>query len=264
MGVDVEFTPAPVIARPVRTAEDVARIRVASQDEVAPFVGEAIQAIRAGSPVPLIGFAAAPLTLATYLVQGSGSKDFIAFRSWLRAEPALAVELLEKITQVTIGYLRMQVAAGAQAIQLFDSWAGLHDQAIYSEFGLPYIKRVLDSLGEESVPRGYFAVSVSHLTDLVATVPAEVIGVDWRTSLRTARAAIPGRTLQGNLDPAILMAPPEVIREHAERVLRAGLGGPHIFNLGHGVDQRTPVESVQVLLETVRGFDRTEGRGVQA
>ncbi|TDD89611.1 uroporphyrinogen decarboxylase [Actinomadura darangshiensis] len=257
MGVQVDFTPAPVIADPVRTAADVRRLRVPEQDEIAPFVSAAIQLIRADSPVPLIGFAAAPLTLATYLVQGSGSKHFMEFRSWLRTDPALASELLGKLTEVTIRYLRAQVAAGAQAVQLFDSWAGLHDIASYREFGAPSAAAVLGALVRPEVPRGYFAVHAAHLMDAVADLPAEIIGVDWRTPLRVARTTCPTRVLQGNLDPAVLLAAPDVVRRETERVLRDGLGGPHIFNLGHGVDLHTPEAGVHAVLEAVRDFDRT-------
>ncbi len=154
MGVDVDFDPGPVIREPVRTPEAVRRLRVPTSEEVAPFVAAAVRLVRQEHTVPLIGFAGAPLTLAAYLVQGSGgSADYPEFRAWLARNPELAHELLDKLTCVSIGYVRMQVDAGAQAIQIFDSWAGIHDERGYAEFGLPYAARVLNALDGLGVPR---------------------------------------------------------------------------------------------------------------
>jgi uroporphyrinogen decarboxylase len=258
MGVHIDFNPGPVIGEPVRSMEAVAQLRVPEADEIAPYVGEALRGLRRECPVPVIGFGGAPLTLVTYLVQGAGSKDYDTFRQFLRTHPSTAHALLEKVTEVTIRYLKMQVQAGAQAIQLFDSWAGLHDAEIYEEFGARYARRVLEALGEE-VPRAYIAVGASHLTPQMIALPIEILSVDWRQPLSQVRAQVPqGRklVLQGNLDPAALLAPKEVLGRIAERTLREGLGGPHIFNLGHGIMRQTPPEHVQHLLEVIRGFDR--------
>jgi uroporphyrinogen decarboxylase len=165
--------------------------------------------------------------------------------------------LLEKLTELTISYLRMQAASGAQAIQLFDSWAGLHDLATYREFAVPYHARIMEALAGSGAARIYFALGASHLTEAVAQIPCEAVGVDWRTDLHAARAAFGARALQGNLDPAVLYAGSEVITREAHRVLQAGLGGPHVFNLGHGIWPTTPIDAVAHLVETVHGFSRS-------
>ncbi|MFS8201100.1 uroporphyrinogen decarboxylase [Streptomyces sp. CWNU-52B] len=257
MGVEIEFAPGPVVAQPVRTVADVQRLRVPGPDGTAPFVAAAVRAVREQCPVPLIGFAGAPLTLATYLVDGGGSGDgHHGFRAWLHDQPAAAHLLLDRLTEVTVDYLRMQITAGVQTVQLFDTWAGLHAPEVYDEFGLPYVRRVLTGLADLTVPRVYFAVGSHHLLGSIAGLPAEVIGVDWRTPLSAARAALPGRTLQGNLDPAALGTRPEAMLVRAQEVLRQGLGGAHVFNLGHGIRPDTPVDHVQRLIETVHAFDR--------
>jgi uroporphyrinogen decarboxylase len=259
MGVRIEFNPGPEVGDPVRTASNVAALRLPAQDEIAPFVAEAIKLIRAGTGTPLIGFAGAPLTLAAYLVQGSGGGDYATFRKWLRAEPRAATGLLDLLTEVTVRYLRMQVAAGVQAVQLFDSWAGIHDTATYARYGAPYVRRVLRALDTSGVPRVYFAVAASHLYPQIAELPAEMISIDWRTPLSEARTVLAGKALQGNLDPAILFAPPDIVAAEVERTLRAGLGGPHVFNLGHGVLQHTPIDNVARLVDTVHAFRRNKG-----
>jgi uroporphyrinogen decarboxylase len=256
MGVGVEFAPGPVIEQPVRTAADVARLVVPDRDAIAPFVAEACALLRAESPVPLIGFAGAPLTLATYLAAGSGTTDHAEPRAWLWHDPAVAHALLDKLTEVTIRYLKSQIRAGVQAVQLFDSWAGEHNVRSYARFGLPYARRVLEALADSGVPRFYLAVGASHLYPQIAQLPAEVISVDWRTPLGECRKLLPGKTLQGNLDPASLLGSPEVATSAAVEVLRDGLGGPHIFNLGHGVLRTTPPDNVARVIDAVHEFRR--------
>ncbi|MCB9531797.1 MAG: uroporphyrinogen decarboxylase, partial [Myxococcales bacterium] len=235
MGVDIDFTPGPVIAAPIRTLAQVAALRVPDPGEIAPFVPAAIRLIREACPVPLIGFGGAPLTLATYLIEGKGSKDYATLRTFLRTEPSAAHALLEKLTELSITYLREQVEAGAQAIQLFDSWIGLHDEDVWLEFGHPYNQRVLTALGALGVPRIFLAVAAAHLYPALHRVDCEAFSVDWRTPLDRVRPLVGGRTLQGNLDPAILCAPFDVVRPHVDRVLASGRGGGHVFNLGHGM-----------------------------
>jgi uroporphyrinogen decarboxylase len=254
MGVDIDFDPGPVIRQPVCTPEAVRRLRVPTGDEVAPFVADAVRLVRQECTVPLIGFAGAPLTLAAYLVQGGGSAAYLEFRTWLVRNPELAHELLKKLTEVSIGYLRMQVEAGAQAIQIFDSWAGIHHERGYAAFGLPYAARVFDALADLGVPRIYLAVGASHLYPQIATLPAEVVSVDWRCGLDRCRLALPGKVIQGNLDPTVLLADDEVVEATAVQVLGDGLGGPHIFNLGHGVLPTTPPDNVARLVDTVHRF----------
>jgi uroporphyrinogen decarboxylase len=256
LGVEIAFDPGPKVAHPLRTRADVERL--VRRDAIAPFVGDALRIVRTELPpgVALIGFAGAPLTLAAYLVEGSGSKEYEHFRMLLRREPDTVHALLETLTTLTIDYLRMQVASGAQVIQLFDSWAGLHDLPTYRTFGVPYVARIMDALDALPAARIMFALGASHLLDALAGVPAEAIGVDWRTDLRDARARLPHRALQGNLDPAVLFADGATIAAEARRVLEAGLGGAHVFNLGHGIWQHTPVDAVARLVDTVHAFPR--------
>jgi uroporphyrinogen decarboxylase len=257
LGIDIKFSPGPSIAEPLRSRAQIDALVL--QDEIAPFVGDALRLVRAElkPDIGLIGFGGTPLTLAAYLVEGGGSKEYATFRQFLRHEPAAMHVLLEKLTLLTISYLKMQVAAGADAIQLFDSWAGLHDEPTYREFGLPYYRRIMDALAETGTARMFFALGASHMMGAVAEVPAEVVSVDWRTDLTEARARLPGRTLQGNLDPAYLYADHDRLGAEARRILTSGLGGAHIFNLGHGIWPDTPIDAVAHLVETVHAFKRT-------
>ncbi|HEV2643849.1 MAG TPA: uroporphyrinogen decarboxylase, partial [Candidatus Elarobacter sp.] len=257
LGIEIEFTPGPSIAKPLRTRAAIDELQI--RDEIAPFVGEALRIVRGALPadVALIGFGGAPLTLAAYLVEGGGSKEYERFRQFLRADPAAMHALLEKLTELTIRYLRMQIAAGASVVQLFDSWAGLHDVRVYCEFGVPYTKRIMEALADTGAARIYFALGASHLIEAVAEIPAEAVGVDWRTDLTEVRKRLPGRALQGNLDPAVLFAGRATIAEQAHYVLEQGLGGAHVFNLGHGIWPNTPVDAVAHLVETVRAYERS-------
>ena len=260
MGVEIDFRPGPVFAEPIRSAGAVDALHVPEKGDIAPYVADAIKLIRNDSPVPLIGFGGAPLTLATYMIQGGGSKDYEDFRQFLRYAPQAAHRLLEKLTEVSIRYLTMQIEAGAQAIQLFDSWAGLHTARTYAEFAKPYNQRIFDALAAYGVPRLYIAVDALHLYGEIKDLSCEVVSVDWRVPLSHLRPLLPGKTLQGNLDPAVLLAPEEVVTREAERVLREGLGGAHIFNLGHGIMKQTDPERVKHLVETVKAFDRQKAQ----
>jgi uroporphyrinogen decarboxylase len=255
MGVEIAFNPGPVVANPIRTAQQIESLRIPESLELAPFVYDTIGLLRKELRVPLIGFAGAPVTLAAYLIQGTGSKDFETFRAFLRSEPELSHQLLGKLTELTIGYLKMQIEAGAQAIQLFDSWAGLLDSASYRQFALPYNKAIFQALKDLQIPRIYLAVGASHLYSVIAELPCEVVSVDWRTELSRVRSTLP-QTLQGNLDPTVLLSNPKVIYDEAQRVLQSGLNGPHIFNLGHGILRQTPIDHVSQLVEVVHHYNR--------
>jgi uroporphyrinogen decarboxylase len=246
-GIDVQFAPGPVITSPVRTHEDVRRLRVPEPGTAAPFTTDAVRLVAEATVRPVIGFAGAPLTLAKYVV---GEERF---QDWLWQEPDRAHALLGLLAEVSAGHLRAQVEAGASMVQLFDSWAGGVDRRTYQEFGLPHARRALEGVGE--APRVYFATSAAHLAAEIATLPAETIGVDWRVPLSQARRDFPGRCLQGNLDPARLAGPSEGLAEAVREVLRAGRGGPHIFNLGHGVLPHTPPDNVARLVDAVHAFD---------
>jgi uroporphyrinogen decarboxylase len=257
LGIEIAFSPGPTIEQPLRSRAQVEALTLDAP--IAPFVGDALRLVKAALPkdVGLIGFGGTPLTLAAYLIEGGGSKEYAQFRHVLRSDPGLVHLLLEKLTELTIAYLRMQVEAGADAIQLFDSWAGLHDERTYREFGLPYYKRIMDGLAGTGAARMFFALGASHLMAAIAELPCEVVSVDWRTDLRLARKQLPGRALQGNLDPAMLYAAPDVLAAEATRILDAGRGGAHIFNLGHGIWPDTPIDSVAHLVETVHAYHRT-------
>jgi len=257
LGIDIEFSPGPSIAKPLRSREQVEAL--ALRDEIAPFVGDALRIVKAALPpgVGLIGFGGTPLTLAAYLIEGGGSKEYAKFRQFLRSDPAVVHLLLEKLTDLTIAYLRGQVAAGADAIQLFDSWAGLHDEPAYREFGLPYYKRIMEGIADAGAARIFFALGASHLMDAIAEIPCEAVSVDWRTDLRAARKQLPGRALQGNLDPAMLYADRATLAAEATRILDSGRGGAHIFNLGHGIWPNAPIDAVSFLVDTVHEYRRT-------
>jgi len=255
MGFQIDFNPGPVLDRAVRSRADVEAVRVPEGPEVAPYVYDAVRLIRRelDGRVPLIGFAAAPWTLAVYLVEGRGSKNFDEVKRMMFGDPRAAHALLEKITRVTLGYLREQIAAGAQAIQLFDSWAGILGPAEYREFSLRYAREVLEGLADLGVPRIYFALNNAHLLGEIGACGADALGMDWRVPLDTADRRLGNRfALQGNLDPCALMASPEAIRERARAVVEAGRKAPgHVFNLGHGILPDTPPEHAKALVDAV-------------
>jgi len=256
LGIEVEFKPGPVIEHPVREAADVERLRAEEPEESVPFVYETIRILREqlADRVPLIGFAASPFTLAAYLVEGGGSKSFDRTMGLLYGEPETAHRLLDKVTEMTAKYVVAQVRAGAQAIQLFDTWAGLLHRRDFREFDLRYVRRLFEILEGEGVPRIYFALNSGHLLPEIRDCGADVVGVDWRTDLAEASRLLEDRfVVQGNLDPAVLMAPPEVIEQRTRAILESAAGAPgHVFNLGHGVLPRTPVEHLQALIGAVR------------
>jgi uroporphyrinogen decarboxylase len=254
MGVKLQFTPGPVVENPIRDAAAVKALRVPHEDEIAPFVMDTVRLLRRDLKVPLIGFAGAPLTLAAYLVEGKGSKDFSKLRAFMYAEPDAMLALMDTLGECMLRYLRAQVKAGAQAVQLFDSWAGLLSAHDYRKFAFPAVQKILTGLADLKVPRIFFAQDAAHLFPVVGTVDAEVLGVDWRTGLDDARRALgPRYVLQGNLDPASLFASPERVRGLARRVVEQGGGQKHIFNLGHGILPETPIASVEALVDVVHG-----------
>ena len=258
MGLSLDFNPGPLVDPPVRSAEQVARLAIPEIESEVPFVYETIRILRRelAGRVPLIGFAAAPFTLAAYLVEGEGSRTFGHWKRMLYAAPEIAHALLDKITQTTIRYLVAQVRAGAQAVQLFDTWAGLVSSADYEAFSLPYVRRVLDAVRAEAVPTIYFALDAAHAARSVGTCGADVLGADWRLSLTEAsRAFGSGRPLQGNLDPSVLLSDVATVRRRTLAMMSDGAGLPgHIANLGHGILPETPIDNAIAFVETVKGF----------
>jgi uroporphyrinogen decarboxylase len=258
MGLSLEFDPGPVVDPPVRAAGDVARLAVPEIEAEVPFVYETIRILRLelAGRVPLIGFAAAPFTLAAYLVEGEGSRTFAQWKRMMYAAPDVAHGLLEKTTRTTIRYLVAQVRAGAQAIQIFDTWAGLVSASDYEAFSLPYVRQVVDAVRAEGVPTIYFALDAAAASAHVGACGADVLGTDWRAGLADAARAFGGaRIVQGNLDPSVLLADAATVRRRTLAMLEDGAALPgHIANLGHGILPETPVENAIEFVETVKGF----------
>ena len=254
MGLELTFDPGPVIANPVRTTQDVRALRGYEPREEVPFVYESIRLIRRELDVPLIGFGGAPFTLAAYLVEGHGSRSFETWKRMIYAAPEVARELLDVLARVQEKYLVAQVEAGAQAIQVFDTWAGLLPRGDMEEFAVAPARRVIEAVKRTGVPVTYFALDVAHAWDVVATSGADVIGVDWRSSLTLADAALGNRfVLQGNLDPCVLLSDPETVARRTRAMIEEGRGlRGHIANLGHGILPNVPVECAQAFVETVK------------
>jgi uroporphyrinogen decarboxylase len=239
----------------VRTAADVDALRMADPELVVPFVHETVRIVSHELPahVPLIGFAGAPFTLFCYLVEGQGSKSYPAARALLYSDPHTADRLLNLLADYMTAYLESQARAGARALMLFDSWAGILSPRQYERFALPAASRILHVLRTLDVPLIYFPNGVRLTRSLGKTCGADVIGVDWRTSLSEA-AAVLGQNvaLQGNLDPAALFAPRDVFSREIDRVLTRGeAASGHIFNLGHGIDRATDPDQVAFLVDRV-------------
>ncbi|PKM42467.1 MAG: uroporphyrinogen decarboxylase [Firmicutes bacterium HGW-Firmicutes-8] len=262
MGIDLAFAKneGPVISNPVRTGEDVENIRILDAEEATPYVMEAIRLIRRelDGRAPLIGFSGAPFTIASYIIEGGGSMEYKNCKKMMWQAPEIWDALMEKISEVLLRYLKAQIKAGAQAVQMFDSWVGALSPDDYETYVLPYSKYVLSGLKGEGVPVIHFANNASSMLELVVQAGGDVIGVDWRINLDEAWKRIGyDRAIQGNLDPFTLYAPPQLIAEKVKRILQmAGNRPGHIFNLGHGINKETPVENVIALVEAVHEYSR--------
>jgi uroporphyrinogen decarboxylase len=255
MGVPLVFEPAPVVREPLRTMAQIEALPALLPERDVPFVLESIRLVRAGAPrgVPLIGFAGAPFTLMCYLVTGGPSKEFAAARAFLYAQPQAAERLLERLGEAMAQHLQAQARAGAQALMLFESWAGLLAPREFAQFALPAVKRTLAALRSCGVPLIYYLNQGAALMSEVAQLDVDVVGVDWRLGLSQVRRALgPDRAVQGNLDPAALFAPPAQLRRHVDAVLdEAGTAPGHIFNLGHGIWPDTDPDAVARLVDYV-------------
>jgi uroporphyrinogen decarboxylase len=255
MGVEFELVEnvGPVIARPIASAADVDRLVIPAGEEAAPQVITAVRQVVAQSPVPVIAFAGAPFTLASYLIEGRPSRDFTKVKSFMYSEPAAFEALLAKLSATMVGYLKAQVAAGASAVQLFDSWVGALAVEDYEARVLAHTRSIFDALKSFDVPRIHFGRDAAGLLESIASTGPDVVSLDWRVPLDAGWKAVGyDRGIQGNLDPAVLLGPPELVRERARQVLRrAGGRTGHIFNLGHGVLPSTPLENLQLLVDTV-------------
>jgi uroporphyrinogen decarboxylase len=261
MGLNLEFArgEGPVIGNPVRSARDIAHLAPIDAESSLGHVLEAIRILRGElSPsVPLIGFGGAPFTLASYMIEGSSSRDYRLTKTLMLSEPQLWAELMGKIATTMESYLLAQVHAGAQAIQLFDSWVGALSPQDYAEKVMPYSAQVLKTLEASGVPVIHFGTGTATLLPLMKQAGGTVIGLDWRTPLDQGWALLGDEVaVQGNLDPADLFAPLPVLRRRVEDVLRRARGRTgHIFNLGHGILQETPVDNVRAVVEMVHAFN---------
>ena len=252
LGVRIVEGRGPVFDAPVRSAADVARLPVLDPVKLAP-VAEAVGIVVAElRGTPLVGFGGAPYTLASYLVEGGPSKEQLRTRAMLHSDPASWARLPDWCADVTGAFLRTQVLAGASIVQLFDSWAGSLGRADYQRAVLPHSRRALDAIADLGVPRIHFGIGTAHLLDLLPAAGADVVGVDWRLPLDEAARMVPRVPLQGNIDPALLAAPPAVLDAHVADVLRRGEAAPaHIVNLGHGVPPDTDPGVLTRLVEVV-------------
>ncbi|MCF8721696.1 uroporphyrinogen decarboxylase [Nitrospina gracilis] len=260
MGTGLEFTAGdgPSIPRPVRTRQDVENLRPVNSEEQLGYVGDAIKLVRKeiAGKLPLIGFSGAPFTLSSYMVEGGKSKEFTTTKLMMYQEPETWNLLMDKVVDVLVDYLKMQVKAGAQALQIFDSWVGCLNPGDYERYILPHTKRVFEGLKECGVPVINFSTGTSSMLPLVHQSGGDVMGFDWRIHLDDARRQIGLDTpVQGNLDPNILFAPIPVIREKVLDILKRAEGRPgHIFNLGHGILQHTPVDHVKAVVDMVHEY----------
>jgi len=259
MGTGLEFTSGdgPVIPRPVKDKKAVENLFEVNAEEQLGFVGDAIKLVRKeiDGKIPLIGFAGAPFTLCSYMIEGGKSRDFTSTKMMMYDATDVWDLLMDKVCTMLVDYLKMQVAAGAQAIQIFDSWVGCLNPHDYKKYIMPHLKRVFDGLKNLGVPLINFSTGTSSILNLVQESGGDVVSFDWRIEIDEARKILgPDQPVQGNLDPVTLFAPLPVIRERVHDILhRAGPNG-HIFNLGHGILQHTPVDHVKAVAEMVHEF----------
>ncbi len=254
LGVDYDIVDGvgPVVGRPVRTQDDVQALRAFRPAESVGPLLDAIRLIHRASPVPLIGFAGAPFTLACYLVEGRPSREFQLTRTMLHAEPELFGSLMDRLVNMTVDYLGAQVAAGVQAVQVFDSWVGGLSPFDYRHSVAPHMARLFGALRRLDVPTIHFGTMTGGLLRLMAEAGGDVIGLDWRVSLSAGWAAVPGRAVQGNLDPQLLLGPYAAVEEQARWILaEAGGRSGHVFNLGHGVLPATDPDDLRRLVDLV-------------
>ncbi|SDO38223.1 uroporphyrinogen decarboxylase [Desulforhopalus singaporensis] len=259
MGAPLEFHDGqgPVFREVVRDQAALNRLIVPDADESMPFVMETIRLLRKELKVPLIGFAGAPFTCATYLIEGGSSKVFWETKKMMFTAPELFHGLMDKITRATIGYLQAQARAGAQALQLFDSWAGVLAPCDFEEFALPYVKRIIAALQQFDIPLIYFANNGATLLELSVSSGADVIGLDWRLNIGDAIARVGNKAVQGNLDPFSLLLPEEKLRARIASLLDDAKDAKgHIFNLGHGIHQFTPPEQAKIAVDAVHELSR--------
>jgi len=260
MGAAIEFYEGkgPVVEKPIRSAADLASLKVIDANETVPFVMEAIRILRREleGKVPLIGFSGAPFTLASYLVEGGGSKQYQHVKTLMYANPDVFHKLMDMISDTVISYLSAQIEAGAQVVQLFDSWVGCLGPLDYAEYVYPYNRKIFDALETYDVPKIHFANQASTLLDQVVAAGGDIIGLDWRQDLKKAWDLIgPDHGVQGNFEPIALFAPIPEIRKRVKRIIeQAENRNGHIFNLGHGILPTTPIDHAKAMIDAVHEF----------
>jgi uroporphyrinogen decarboxylase len=255
MGMELELgDKGPHFPHPLRSAAEIERLRVFDPEAETGFLGEAIRRTRKAlaDRVPVIGFCGAPFTLAAYMVEGGGSKNFLNIKRLLFEQPKLAHQLFERLTQALTGYLQMQIAAGARIVQIFDSWGGELSPRDFREFSLPYLQRLVAAAHDKGVPAIVFGTSMSTLLPWLKQTGADVVGLDWRIEADEARRILgPEVAVQGNLDPIGLFLPKERLEERVGDILRRAGPLGHIFNLGHGILPPTDPDSAKALVDAV-------------
>ncbi|MFC7441658.1 uroporphyrinogen decarboxylase [Laceyella putida] len=266
IGVEVEIRSGigPVIDNPIRRVEDVRRLGELDPVSDIPYIMDAVRILTEQLHVPLIGFAGAPFTLASYLIEGGPSKNYHKTKAMMYTEPEAWALLMDKLGDMTITYLRAQIEAGAKAVQVFDSWVGAVSEADYRQFIFPTMHRIFTRLQETGVPLIYFGVGTGHLLRAFNELPVDVLGLDWRVTITQARTEYGvNKALQGNLEPALLLAPWETLERKAKQVLDEGMRQPgYIFNLGHGIFPQCSVETMQKLTEFVHRYTYQNGEMV--
>jgi uroporphyrinogen decarboxylase len=255
VGIELDLDPGPVVAEPFRGPGDLARLRPLEPDVDIPYVVETVRLLVGELDVPLIGFAGAPFTMASYLIEGGPSKTHARTKAAMYSDPATWARLLEALADIVLASLRAQVQAGASAVQVFDSWAGLLAPRDYRRWVLPATRRVFAGLEDLGVPRIHFGVGTGELLGLFAGAGADMVGVDWRVPLDEARRRLgPDVAVQGNLDPAVCLAPWDVVADQVDDVLARNAGRPgHVFNLGWGVLPETDPDVLRRIVELVHG-----------
>jgi len=251
----LDFVPGPVFESPIRSMADVEKLRIPQMEQDVPYVLETIKILRRelAGKVPLIGFGGAPFTLACYMVEGKGSKDFAQIKRMMYAAPEIYAALMEKITTMSIEYLNAQIAAGAQCIQIFDTWGGILSPADYERFVLPYTERLINGLNRMETPVIHFVKGSGAMLTTVKKAGGDVMGLDWHVNLGAARDQLGTQmAVQGNLDPTVLYATPEIIEREVKRILDENADRPgHIFNLGHGILPTVPPANAKFMVECV-------------
>lgn len=257
MNVDIDFAPGPIVANPIRTAAQVDALQQPDLQSAVPFVFEILKTLRSEldpRSIPLLGFAGAPFTLAAYLVEGQGSKNFSVLKHMMAREPEVLRSLLDKLTLMTVDYLNAQIDAGAQVVQLFDTWAGILGRDQYREWVLPYHKRIAAQLNRDQAPLILYVNNAAHVMEEIFAVESDVVSLDWRMNIDEAVRCAKGRvSLQGNLDPCSLAETPERIHERVKAMAdEAAPARGYVLNLGHGCLPETPVEGVRAFIEAAK------------